>query len=191
MARTVGWLTAEYPLLVTLDEGDSGSLRDALRAVKSVLRAVPDRGVGYGQLRYLDAVRSTQLQPLAQQHAPEVLFNYLGRFSAGDGLWTPQRTRKHFRDAFAVHQSPDMPQLHSLEINIFVDETGALPQLAVNWGWLNGVFSEQDIDALHLALAGACDALSDFARRHPQEAADTLVAAEVAIDGVSQQDRAG
>ncbi len=188
LARTVGWLTAEYPLLVTLDEGDTGSLRDAIRAVKSVLRAVPDRGIGYGQLRYLDAVRSTRLQPLAQQHAPEVLFNYLGRFSAGEGLWTPQRTRKHFRDAFAVHQSPDMPQLHSLEINIFVDETGALPQLAVNWGWLNEVFSEEDIDALHQALAAACDALSDFARRHPQEAADTLVAADVAIDGVSQQD---
>jgi len=188
LARTVGWLTAEYPLLVTLDEGETGCLRDALRAVKSVLRAVPDRGIGYGQLCYLDAVRAPQLQALAQQHAPEVLFNYLGRFSAGDGLWTPQRTRKHFRDAFAVHQDADMPQLHALEVNIFVDETASEPRLAINWGWLHDVFSEADIDALHSAMAQAADGLSDFARRHPQQAADTLVAAEVAIDGVSQQD---
>lgn len=188
LARTVGWLTAEYPLLVTLDEGDSGNLRDAVRAVKSVLRSVPDRGVGYGQLRYLDAVRAPQLATLAQQHAPEVLFNYLGRFSAAEDLWTPQRTRKHFRDTFAVYQSPEMPQLHALEVNIFVDESALQPQLAINWGWLSGVFSEQDIDALHQALAQACEALTDFAQRHPQQAADTLVAAEVAIDGIRQQD---
>lgn len=188
LARTLGWLTAEYPLLLTLNDGDTGSLRDALRTVKNVLRAVPDRGVGYGQLRYLDAVRAPQLQALAQQHAPEILFNYLGRFSAGEGQWMPLRTRKHFRDAFAVYQAPSMPQLHALEINIFVDESGTQPQLAINWGWLNGVFSEEDIDALHQAMAGACESLSDFARRHPQEAADTLVAADVAMEGISQQD---
>lgn len=188
LARTVGWLTAEYPLLVQLDKSDGSRLHDAIRAVKSVLRAVPDRGIGYGQLRYLDALRGSGLQQLAQQHAPEVLFNYLGRFSSGDGLWTPQRTRKHFRDAFAVWQTPDMPQPHGLEVNIFVDESAGAARLAINWGWLNGVFSEQDIDALHHAIAQASDALSDFARRHPQQAADTLVAAEVGIAGIDQQD---
>ncbi len=188
LARTVGWLTAEYSLLITLGNSDNGTLRDAIRAVKHVLRAVPDRGIGYGQLRYLDAVRGPELKTLAQQHAPEVLFNYLGRFSAGDELWTPQRTRRQFRDAFAVYQSPAMPQLHGLEVNIFVDENGAMPQLAINWGWLSGVFSEEDIDALHQAMADACDALAGFARRHPQQACDTLVAAEVAMDDVSQQD---
>lgn len=81
-----------------------------------------------------------------------------------------------------------MPQLHALEVNIFVDETASEPRLAINWGWLHDVFSEADIDALHSAVAQAADGLSDFARRHPQQAADTLVTAEVAMDGVSQQD---
>ncbi|WAH61854.1 condensation domain-containing protein (plasmid) [Pseudomonas silvicola] len=45
LARTVGWLTAEFPLLVALP--DAAALNDSVRAVKSALRAVPDRGIGY------------------------------------------------------------------------------------------------------------------------------------------------
>ncbi|VEA73429.1 Linear gramicidin synthase subunit B [Serratia rubidaea] len=50
LARTLGWLTAEYPLLIPLDDAPA---HQAVRAVKGVLRAVRDRGIGYGQLRYL------------------------------------------------------------------------------------------------------------------------------------------
>ncbi len=188
LARTVGWLTAEYPLLISLNEGDTGNLRDAVRSVKSVMRAVNDRGIGFGQLCWLSDEHGPQLRELAQRHAPEVLFNYLGRFSSGSALWTPQRTRQRFRDAFAVWQDPQMPQLHALEVNIFVDEQSAEPQLAINWGWLRDVFSERDIDALHGGIADAADALGRFASRYPQQAADTLVAAEVALDGVEQPD---
>ncbi|MFG1172217.1 amino acid adenylation domain-containing protein [Erwiniaceae bacterium CAU 1747] len=188
LARTVGWLTAEYPLRIALQESGTNTLRDAVRAVKSVMRAVNDRGTGFGQLCWLSEAHGPQLQKLAQQHAPEVLFNYLGRFSSGSAQWTPQRTRQRFRDAFAVWQDPQMPQLHALEVNIFVDEQSAEPQLAIHWGWLRDVFSEEDIDALHVAVADAADALADFARRSPQRAADTLVAAEVALPGIAQTD---
>ncbi|MEX0632298.1 hypothetical protein M8494_10505 [Serratia ureilytica] len=51
-----------------------------------------DRGVGYGQLRYLHPQRD-DLAALAQRNAPEILFNYLGRFSQDEAHWTPQRSQ--------------------------------------------------------------------------------------------------
>jgi aryl carrier-like protein len=51
LARTVGWFTSIFPVL--LDLGKASKPLEALRAVKEQLRAVPNRGIGYGLLRYL------------------------------------------------------------------------------------------------------------------------------------------
>ncbi|HEY0844906.1 MAG TPA: amino acid adenylation domain-containing protein [Noviherbaspirillum sp.] len=69
--RTVGWFTAIYPLVFTL-EGEDWSRH--IRQVKETLRAVPDNGIGYGLLRYL------RHEPELQGSTGEVVFNYLGRF---------------------------------------------------------------------------------------------------------------
>ena len=53
----------------------------ALKRVKEQLRAVPDNGIGYGLLRYLDPEAGPVL---AAQPQPQVSFNYLGRFRSGD-----------------------------------------------------------------------------------------------------------
>nr|WP_211186035.1 non-ribosomal peptide synthetase [Brenneria salicis] len=185
VSRTVGWLTAEYPVHMDWSVEKVDTPLQVVRAVKRVLRAVPDRGIGYGILRYLDNSAAERLSPLARQHAPEILFNYLGRFSHGSAQWTPQRTPHRFRDAFAVSQESKMPLSYALEINIFVDEQTSEPRLAIHWGWAQGIFSEQAIDALHENLTQAVDLLIDFSRRHPTQAADTLVAADVMMDGVT------
>src|SRR5437588_711427 len=73
LSRTVGWFTSLYPL--RLDTG-AVDLADALaggaalgRAVKSIkeqLRAVPDKGLGYGLLRYLNAQTASELAGLSR-----------------------------------------------------------------------------------------------------------------------------
>ncbi|MBI0504893.1 non-ribosomal peptide synthetase, partial [Dickeya dianthicola] len=153
-----------------------------LRAVKGALRAVPDRGVGYGVLRYLDAQSADALAAL-EDNAPEILFNYLGRFEAGEGPWSPRRSERYFRDAFAVAPAPEMPLSHPLDINIFVDEQGEQPQLAIHWGWAHGVFDAEDIDALHQGMMQAIEAWRDLAGSPPLS--DTLVSADVAQDSVN------
>jgi non-ribosomal peptide synthase protein (TIGR01720 family) len=52
------------------------------------LRAVPGKGLGYGLLRYLNDETAAELAGAA---APQLGFNYLGRFAAGaDGAdWAP------------------------------------------------------------------------------------------------------
>ncbi|WP_301126983.1 non-ribosomal peptide synthetase [Streptomyces cacaoi] len=72
VSRTVGWFTSIYPVVLGVGEGDWG--RD-IRAVKEMLRGVPDRGIGFGALRYLGG---HELVDPAQ-----VSFNYLGRYDAG------------------------------------------------------------------------------------------------------------
>ncbi len=191
LARTVGWLTAEFPLLLALPDDASATPNHSVRAIKAALRAVPDRGIGYGQLRWLDAHRGVTLAKLSAENAPQVLFNYLGRFNHGGGDWQPQRTAQQFRDTFAVMQDSNLPMQHALELNVFVEEQADAARLALNWSWAQGVLDSAAIAQLHQAMCTAARALIAFAEQQPQQAAHTLVAADVALagvdDGVLQQ----
>ncbi len=62
LSRTVGWFTSLYP--VALPRGDSPAA--ALKRVKELLREVPNRGLGYGALKYLgtdDAAAGSSVAP--------------------------------------------------------------------------------------------------------------------------------
>jgi non-ribosomal peptide synthase protein (TIGR01720 family) len=78
LSRSVGWFTAMYPLC--LDLPDDRSLGAVIARVKEQLGAVPERGIGYGLLRYLSSA-SVQRE-LAAQDVPEVSFNYTGQFDS-------------------------------------------------------------------------------------------------------------
>ncbi|MBO0797273.1 MAG: non-ribosomal peptide synthetase, partial [Blastocatellia bacterium] len=77
MWRTMGWFTTHFPVL--LDLGTSADSGAALKVIKERLRAVPNRGIGYGVLRYLS--RNEEIvERLRAAPQPEVSFNYLGQF---------------------------------------------------------------------------------------------------------------
>ncbi|MGW3992726.1 amino acid adenylation domain-containing protein [Amycolatopsis sp. NPDC004772] len=73
LSRTVGWFTTLYPCPVEVPR--DGGWGAVLKAVKECLRAVPDRGLGYGALRYLGEEELPKSRPVAA-------VNYLGRFDA-------------------------------------------------------------------------------------------------------------
>jgi non-ribosomal peptide synthase protein (TIGR01720 family) len=77
LSRTVGWFTSIFPVL--LDAGKASGPGEVLKAIKEQLRAIPNRGLGYGLLRYLSGDKEIAA---ALQHLPhaEVSFNYLGQF---------------------------------------------------------------------------------------------------------------
>jgi non-ribosomal peptide synthase protein (TIGR01720 family) len=107
LSRTVGWFTSSFPLRLDLREGD------ALKEVKSRLRRVPRRGVGYGVLRYL--ADDETAAPLRAQARPEATFNYLGRVDdPGEG---PLRLAS---DPGGAASDPRNPRPHPLEINALV-----------------------------------------------------------------------
>ncbi|MDO3679095.1 non-ribosomal peptide synthetase [Paenibacillus ehimensis] len=69
--RTIGWFTAQYPLLLTMKDA---ALSDAVKRVKETLRHVPNKGIGYGIFKYMDRKR------VWPSREPEISFNYLGQF---------------------------------------------------------------------------------------------------------------
>ncbi|MEO5730959.1 MAG: condensation domain-containing protein, partial [Byssovorax sp.] len=77
LSRTVGWFTTIFPVVLRLDEGGPG---EALKGIKEQLRRIPDRGIGYGLLRYLR--EDEPRERLAALPAAEVSVNYLGQLDA-------------------------------------------------------------------------------------------------------------
>ena len=77
LSRTVGWFTTIFPVLLEITATNNPA--DSLKSVKEQLRRIPNRGIGYGLLRYLrgDAEIAARLEALPQA---EVSFNYLGQF---------------------------------------------------------------------------------------------------------------
>uniref|UniRef100_UPI000289BE31 non-ribosomal peptide synthetase n=1 Tax=Pseudomonas sp. PAMC 25886 TaxID=1125977 RepID=UPI000289BE31 len=74
LTRTVGWFTSLFPVNLT----PAQELSDSIKAVKEQLREVPDKGIGYGVLRYL--AQPAVVAALAALAQPRITFNYLGQF---------------------------------------------------------------------------------------------------------------
>ncbi|WP_068157233.1 non-ribosomal peptide synthetase [Rhodococcus phenolicus] len=83
LSRTIGWFTTSYPVRVDLAgidpagmaRGDAAAAA-AVKTVKEQLLAIPDHGIGFGILRYLDETTRAVLEPFP---GPQIAFNYLGR----------------------------------------------------------------------------------------------------------------
>ncbi|MBE3649276.1 non-ribosomal peptide synthetase [Paenibacillus polymyxa] len=80
ITRTIGWFTSQYPVL--LDMPEETVLSQRIKHVKEGLRSIPQKGIGYGALKYLfDRQTQTSEGPSAIfTTAPEISFNYLGQF---------------------------------------------------------------------------------------------------------------
>ncbi|KAF6627029.1 amino acid adenylation domain-containing protein [Paenibacillus sp. EKM208P] len=80
ITRTIGWFTSQYPVLLEMPE--ELALSQRIKRVKEGLRGIPQKGIGYGVLKYL-ADRQTQASeasPALFTTDPEISFNYLGQF---------------------------------------------------------------------------------------------------------------
>ncbi|UAA37209.1 amino acid adenylation domain-containing protein [Paraneptunicella aestuarii] len=76
IAETVGWFTSVYPLVLSVGSQDIG---EVICQVKEQYRQVPDKGMGYGLLRYLKA-DSPLVGLEAGYQDSRIEFNYLGQF---------------------------------------------------------------------------------------------------------------
>lgn len=178
LTRTLGWFTSEYPirlagkdaLLFDLNHPEA-PYEEVVQLVRSSLLRVPNDGVGYGVLRYLSD--QTSLAESSNTVAPQILFNYLGRFQQDD-LSLLQGGR-YFQDTFEVHQSDQLKSSYALELNIFVDDSQGAPQLAIYVDHDIQQIAPTESQELINQLSAASLAMSKFALTHQAIAADTLV----------------
>ncbi|MFE1034707.1 amino acid adenylation domain-containing protein [Streptomyces sp. NPDC058807] len=187
LSRTVGWFTTLFP--VTVDPGPAADpttpeyLAAALKAVKEDLSRVPDNGVSYGALRHLADCEFGA-------PAPQVLFNYLGRFEAGaPGDWQLSDTTGQLGE----RRDPRMRLPRLVEFNAIAepDPAGGY-RLATTLSWPEGTFTEEDIDTLGAYYLQALNGLAvlEHGGHSPSDFAPlTLTQSDVdALDGPALRD---
>ncbi len=81
ISRTVGWFTTMYPVFLDLKNATTDG--DTIKTIKEELRAIPNKGIGFGLLRYLSTDENVRKQ-LSTLDRPGITFNYLGQFDQND-----------------------------------------------------------------------------------------------------------
>ncbi|WP_330229205.1 amino acid adenylation domain-containing protein [Nocardia sp. NBC_00508] len=157
IARTVGWFTSIYPVAVDLtgidpaDAFEGGAAAGAaIKATKEQLRALPDKGIGFGMLRYLVPETAAAL---ADAPTPQISFNYLGRATTGGEAepWLPRR--------FAATQDDRAPLAAAVDINAVHTDSG----LEVTWAYAARLFEEAELAELAALWTQALGALAEHA----------------------------
>ncbi|MFI7388703.1 amino acid adenylation domain-containing protein [Streptomyces sp. NPDC049813] len=185
LSRTVGWFTSVYPVALDAGPGDAAA---SVRQVKEQLRRVPDKGLGYGLLRYLNE----QTAPELAGAEPQIGFNYLGRFT------TATETT-----GLGLHggMDPRMPLAHTVEVNSLIEEAGEGPVLRAVWSWAGEILSQERVQELAQAwfeeLTAIAEAVeqgaggytpSDFPLVEIDQADIDTLQAELAADGAVLDD---
>ncbi|KFE55290.1 non-ribosomal peptide synthetase, partial [Pseudomonas syringae] len=143
LTRTVGWFTSLYPLRLVPASDVVGSIK----AIKEQLRSVPNKGIGYGVLRYLAADKL--LETGAQ---PRITFNYLGQF---DQQFSKEAVFVPATEGSGEGQSRQAPLANwlSIEGQVFGGE------LLMDWNFSHEVFDAATIQRLVDAYADELKAL--------------------------------
>ena len=134
VGNTVGWFTSLYPVLLPGNiTGDTGAL---LRNIKEQLRQIPDKGIGFGVLKYIN-----KLAELQGNDPWDITFNYLGQFD------TVTRGGKWFAitdETAGAEAGDDYTVRRKIAVNGMV--TGG--ELVLDWGYSNKHYNGATIAAL-------------------------------------------
>ncbi|MEV6137026.1 amino acid adenylation domain-containing protein [Nocardia sp. NPDC051990] len=170
LSRTVGWFTSAFPVRLDLAGADIAeafaggkALGDIVKSVKEQLLAVPDKGLGYGLLRYLNPATAGELGGACQ-----ISFNYLGRMSTGEIPaqlaavgWVPVADLGQL-DA---ELDPDMPANGVIDINAIVTDGADGPQLGASFAFPRGLLSRARAQEFADLWVAALHALAEHAKR--------------------------
>ena len=133
-SRTVGWFTNLYPVLLEINQ--KGDLSAAIRSVKEQLRRLPDKGLGYGVLKYIN--KDERFKDEADM---EIVFNYLGQLdnAISGGKWLSEAGESRGTDF-----SPEHEVNYKQSINCMVQGG----ELILNWGYSSLHYDKDTIEDL-------------------------------------------
>ncbi|WP_327168412.1 non-ribosomal peptide synthetase [Streptomyces subrutilus] len=143
VSRTVGWFTSAFPVgldVGALDRAEVAAggpaVATALKRVKAALRALPDHGIGYGLLRHVNPQTALVL---ARAAVPQIGFNYLGRFAAGEGAWAIET------GGAGLTASPATPLRQPLDLVALTEDRPGGPVLVAEWTWPADALAESAV----------------------------------------------
>ncbi|WP_407445612.1 non-ribosomal peptide synthase/polyketide synthase [Rhodococcus sp. (in: high G+C Gram-positive bacteria)] len=188
LARTVGWFTSAYPvrLAVTGDLDDAlaggSAAAAAVKAVKEQLAAVPNHGIGYGILRYLDHETGSVLADLPES---QLSFNYLGRLTSGhipDEIreigWVPDDLD------LDPNRTSGLAAAAAIDINAMVVDGPDGPHLTASFAYVPRVVSSEDVAELAELWRSA---LTGLAAHLDRPGAGGLTPSDVPLVAVGQR----
>jgi amino acid adenylation domain-containing protein/non-ribosomal peptide synthase protein (TIGR01720 family) len=136
-SRTIGWFTSLYPVSLVLQKvNDEGAL---IKSVKEQLRALPDKGLGYGVLKYINKEAALQ-----GKEPWDIVFNYFGQ------LDNVVRESKLFSGA-GESRGAGRSAEHIVGEKIAVNSSVRAGELIFSWSYSEKHFSEKTIRDLSAA----------------------------------------
>ncbi|MEH1855163.1 MAG: amino acid adenylation domain-containing protein [Nostoc sp.] len=138
ISRTIGWFTSIFPIVLSVEKTSNPG--EALKIVKEQLRRIPNRGIGYGVLYYLneDPGISRVLRSLPKA---EVSFNYLGQL---DQVLNTSSMFKFASESDGNNQSDRHHRSHLLEI----DSSIISGQLKLQWRYSHNLHKQSTVETL-------------------------------------------
>ena len=138
LSRTVGWFTSVYPVRLSYDA--ALPIDANVKSIKEYIRNIPNRGFGFGALKYLSNDDSLK-QALAKAPKADIVFNYLGQFDSilENNPWFGLAT-----DPKGSEHSLESKETHLLGVNSHV----VSGKLHVDWIFSQSLFDEKTIEHL-------------------------------------------
>lgn len=146
LSSTVGWFNSMYPLRIDLlgsnvSEAAAGSLELAalVLGVAKRIRTIPDSGIGYGLLRYLNQNTAPELP---YEMPGRICFNYLGQIQTDDadaGAWSPV-----VEGLYESMPDPSLPAAVALDITVVVVNG----QMIGDFGFPAALFDKEEVQEL-------------------------------------------
>ena len=138
LSRTVGWFTTDYPAI--LSEAATFEPGEAIRSVKEALRAIPQKGMGFGVAKYLSGDAATR-SAMRELPTPVVGLNYLGQF---DQAFSEDARFRYSAEGCGASMSPDGPRVFILEAYGMI--SGG--QLSMDFEYSSNLHKRETIEAL-------------------------------------------
>lgn len=178
VSSSVGWFTCRYPLRFSTATGVA-----ALHDVKTKLRTLPNKGVGYGLLRYLSSNSESRAEiraALAAMPVPLVTFNYLGKINNELGKVDRESGENDNAEnvdwlsldqlSIGTPRSPDNFRTHGLDIDAHI----AAGHLHLEWTYASAHFDKTSIEQLTTSFHQTLDALLQDLEVAPEQAATAI-----------------
>ncbi|WP_244290026.1 condensation domain-containing protein, partial [Flavobacterium resistens] len=170
ISRTIGWFTSVYPFVLDISENQ----HPEIVSVKESLRKVPNKGIGYGILKYLDT-------PFEKELVPSIQFNYLGDFgSNADGK---EDSQFEFSGE-SIGASKDPANVGS---DVLLDVSGMMVsgQLSMSIGYSGSLFKQETIEKL---VSSYHEHLCILIKELSQRKENRLTPSDLTFKGLSIED---
>ncbi|ACK67013.1 amino acid adenylation domain protein [Rippkaea orientalis PCC 8801] len=138
LSRTVGWFTSIFPLLLTLP--NTQDLGNIIKSIKEQVRQVPNKGIGYGLLRYL-TTDETIKKELKEMPKAQIRFNYMGQF---DQSISAPPLLKLATESIGLSESSNGINAYL----IYINGTTVSERLEIAWTYSDNLYQQSTIESL-------------------------------------------